>query len=276
MRQPRRKEEGVVLINVLVILALMASVVFAMISLSDLSVTRSQRYSEASQALELIAAGETSAIVVLRRDLAESPASDHLLEDWAQIQQDEVAIAGGRFSLTITDAQAKLNLNALQGAGAGGLQLLSGVITALDLSPDLSFRIAARLAQTAPLSSLRDLETDIGLTPAERARLSELATVLPRRTDININTAPEALLNVIANNPVQARNLIGIRNRQGFLTREDVIAAGMVLPPGIGFSSRFFIVTTDVVIGATAQSQQSLLQRRAGRDSQPEVVVIGR
>lgn len=276
MTGPRKAEDGVVLINVLVILALMATVVFAMISISDISVARSQRYSEASQALELIAAGETSAIVVLRRDMSESPDSDHLLEDWAQIQQDEVAIEGGRFSLTITDAQAKLNLNSLQGGGAGSLQLLSRTIATLGLPPDLSFRIAARLTQTDLLLNLSDLETSVGLTSAEVARLSELVTVLPRRTDININTAPDELMNVIANNPVQARNLIGIRNRQGFLTRQDVIAAGMLLPPGIGFSSQFFFVATDVVIGATQQSQQSLLQRRVGPGSQPEVVVVGR
>ncbi len=275
MKQSRKSDEGVVLINVLVILALMATVVFAMVSLSDISIMRSQRYSEAGQALELIAAGETSAIVALRRDFIETPDSDHLSEAWAQIKQDAVAIEGGRFVLTITDAQAKLNLNALQGTGAAGLQLLRRIIETLELAPDISLRIAARMTQDAPLSNLNDLQTSAGLTATEVASLSELVTVLPRRTDINVNTAPEALIAAIANNPVQARNLIGIRARQGFLTREDVIAAGMILPPGSGFSSRFFLVSTDVTIGTTKLSRQSILQRRTDRSGRPEVVVIG-
>jgi hypothetical protein len=47
----------VILINVLVILALCATITFAMIRLSDTAITRSQRFSAAGQGLALIAAG---------------------------------------------------------------------------------------------------------------------------------------------------------------------------------------------------------------------------
>ena len=276
MSMPRPPEAGVILINVLVILALMASVVFAMVSLSDISITRSQLYSEAGQGLELIAAGESSAISALRQDLEESPENDHLLESWAQIQQDEVAIEAGRFTLSIADAQAKLNLNSLSGTGASGMQMLREVLAILDLPHDVALRIAARLAQKTPLARLEELETAAGLTAAEIVRLSDLVTVLPGRTDININTAADELLAVLANNPVQARNLTGIRNRQGFLSRQDIVAAGMILPPGVGFSSRFFTVSVDVVIGGTHQSQVSLLQRHIDRNGRAVVSVVGR
>ncbi len=276
MSMPRPPEAGVILINVLVILALMASVVFAMVSLSDISINRSQLYSEAGQGLELIAAGESSAISALRQDLEESPEDDHLLENWAQIQQDEVAIEAGRFRLSIADAQAKLNLNSLSGTGASGMLMLRGVLAILDLPHDIELRIAARLAQKTPLDRLEELETAAGLTAAEIARLSDLVTVLPGRTDININTAADELLAVLANNPVQARNLIGIRNRQGFLTRQDIVGAGMILPPGVGFSSRFFTVSVDVVIGGTQLSQVSLLQRHIDRNGRAMISVVSR
>lgn len=276
MSKARRPDQGVVLINVLVILALMATVVFAMVSLSEISITRSQRFSEAGQALALVAAGEASAIVALRRDLAEAPDSDHLAEPWAQIQQEEVRIEAGTFALTITDAQAALNLNSLPGSGALGVQLLQRVLTTLDLPAEIGLRIMARLAQPEPLDRLSDLEDGAGLTSDEVARLAELVTVLPGRTDININTAPEALLAALADNPVQARNLIGVRNRQGFLTRGNVTAMRLILPPGAGFRSSHFHVTTTVSIGGTTQSRQSLLQRRTGRGGAPEVVVVDR
>ncbi len=275
MSKGRASDQGVVLVNVLVILALMASVVFAMVTLSDISITRSQRFSEAGQALALIAAGEASAVVALRRDLAESPDSDHLAEPWAQIQQEEVRIDAGTFALTITDAQARLNLNSLPGSGVLGVQILRRALTALELPPDVGVRIGVRLAQGQPLERLTDLEAEAGLTSVEVARLSELVTVLPGRTDINVNTAPEALIATLADNPVQARNLIGIRNRKGFLTREDITAARMILPPGASFSSRFFHVMTEVTIGSTTQLRQSLLQRYARRDGTMEVVVVG-
>lgn len=270
----RAPDQGVVLINVLVILALTASVVYAMVSLSDLSITRSQRFSAAGQAQALIAAGEASAIVALRRDMTDAPKTDHPLEPWGQTGQAEVAIAGGSFALKIEDAQRLFNLNAVPTGGALGLQILRRIVASLDLPPDAGPRIAARLAQPVPLLRLADLVAEAGLRPEDVLRLADLATVLPGRADININTAPAALLAVIADNPVQARRLEGIRTRNGFLTPADVATAQVILPPGVGFVSRFFQVTITVTVDGTTQKMETLLQRRPGQDGAPEVVAV--
>ena len=183
----RDDDAGVVLINVLVILALTASVVYAMVSLSELSIARSQRFSAAGQAQALIGAGEASAITALRRDMVEAGQSDHLGEPWAQIGQTPVPIEGGTFALRIEDAQAQFNLNSLPGSGALGLQILQRLVAALDLPPDVTARIAARMAQPAPLERLSDLVAEAGLTPDEVALLAGLVTVLPGSTPVNIN-----------------------------------------------------------------------------------------
>lgn len=272
----RNAEAGVVLINVLVILALTASVVYAMISLSELAITRSQRFSAAGQAQALISAGEASAITALRRDMIEAGQADHTGEAWAQIGQTPVPIEGGTFALRIEDAQAQFNLNSLQGSGALGLQILQRLVTALEMPPDVTARIAARLAQPAPLERLSDLVAEAGLTPDEVALLADLVTVLPGSTPININTAPPDLLSALANNPVQARQLEGIRTRNGFLTPDDVTAVQLILPPGVGYASRFYWVTVTVEVDATRQTLRSLLQRRAGQGGRPVVLVIER
>lgn len=272
----RTADQGVVLINVLVILALTASVVYAMVSLSELSITRSQRFSSAGQALALIAAGEASAIVALRRDMVDAPKTDHNGEAWAQVGQDEVEISAGRFALKIEDAQGRFNLNSLPGSGALGAQILQRIVVALELPLDVGPRIAARLAQTDPLVRMADLVAEAGISPADLTRLAKLVTVLPGRTGINVNTAPEALLAVITDNPVQARRLEGIRTRNGFLTPGDVAAAQIILPAAVGFVSRYFLVTTNVTVDGTAQQMETLLQRRSGRDGQPEVVAVFR
>lgn len=272
----RDRESGVVLINVLVILALTASVVYAMVSLSELSITRSQRFSAAGQAQALISAGEASAITALRRDMADAGQSDHLAEPWALVGQTPVDIDGGRFALRIADAQAQFNLNSLPGSGALGLQTLQRLIATLEMPPDVTARIAARLAQPTPLERLSDLVAEAGLTAEEIARLADLVTVLPGSTPVNINTAPPALLAALTDNPVQARQLEGIRTRQGFLTSADVAGARIVLPPGAAYGSRFFWVTVTVEVDQTTQSLRSLLQRRAGPGGGPEVVVIER
>ena len=270
----RSRDQGVVLINVLVILALMASVVFAMVSLSELSITRSQRFSEAGQALALIAAGEASAVVALRRDMVEAPATDNVTEGWALTGQEPVAIEGGQFALTIVDAQALFNLDSLAASGAFGAQMLGRIVQVLDLPPDVAPRIAARLALAAPLERLADLVPEAGLTADEVSRLAELVTVLPERTAININTAPDALLGVLTDNPVQAGSLAAIRKRNGLLTSADVTSARVILPPGAGYVSRFFVVQVTVTVGGTVQSRTSLIQRRQGAGGVAEVVVI--
>ena len=58
-----------------------------MLSLADVSIARSQRFSEAGQALALIRAGEQSAIVALRRDMIEAPDIDHAGEPWNDVAQ---------------------------------------------------------------------------------------------------------------------------------------------------------------------------------------------
>ena len=60
-------------VNVLVVLGLAASVVYADAELGDLSIARSQRFGEAGQALALIRGGEQSAIAALRRDMIAAP-----------------------------------------------------------------------------------------------------------------------------------------------------------------------------------------------------------
>ena len=276
MTLKRATDQGVVLINVLVILALTASVVYAMVSLSDLSITRSQRFSSAGQALALISGGEASAIVALRRDMINAPATDNMAEPWALTGQEEVQIAGGRFALQIEDAQRLFNLNTVRASGALGAQMLQRIVTALDLPPDVGPRIAARLAQPDPLARMADLVAEAGLDAADVGRLSDLVTVLPGRTDININTAPDALIGVLADNAVQARRLQSIRTRNGFLTPADIAAAQIILPVGVGFVSRYFLVTTIVTVDGTTQRMETLLERRKGRDGAPEVVAVFR
>lgn len=269
-------ESGVVLINVLVILALTSSVVMAMISLSDLSITRSQRFSEAGQALALIAAGETSAIVTLRRDMELASPSDSTNEPWAALAQEPVRITGGSFALQIEDAQARFNLQNLTSGGVPAAQILRRIVEAEGLPAPVADRIIALMAKPDQPEWIADLVAQAAISPDELIQLSPLITLLPERTDININTAPAPVLSALCENPVQARTLLAVRARNGALTPADLVQARLVLLPGAGYRSRYFRVTVSVQIGDTSQSRQSLLQRRTGRAGEAEVVVIGR
>jgi hypothetical protein len=66
------------------------------------------------------------------------------------------------------------------------------------------------------------------------------------------------------------------RARDGFVTPEDAVAAGVILPPGLGFISTLYRTRVSVRIGGSLQVMESLLQRRNGRGGAPEVVVVAR
>jgi general secretion pathway protein K len=272
----RPADAGVVLINVLVLLGLAATVVYMMLSLGDLSIARSQRFGEAGQALALIRAGEQSAIVALRRDMIEAPGIDHAGEAWGSIAQDRVAIEGGSFELRIADAQGRFNLNVLTGEDLQASQTLEAIVADLELPRGIAARIAASIARDGPLRELGDLTTRAGIAPADVELLATLVTALPGRTDVNVNAAPPELLAILLQNSVQARVLAATRARVGFLTPENVEAAGAILPPGVGFVSSFFEVSTAVQIGGTRQAIHSLVQRRRGEEGVEEVAVVRR
>lgn len=269
-------ERGVVLVNVLVMLALSATVLTMMLNLGDLAIARSQRFGEAGQALALVRAGEQSAIVALRRDRETAPETDHPGEAWGAIAQQGIEIAGGSFALEIADAQDRFNLNAVKLGGLQANQLLVTITQALDLPPALAARIAETVLRDGPLRRIEELTWRTGMAPGDLVRLREFVTVLPGPGETNVNAASERLLAVLLQNPVQARALVSRRERAGFLTDADVTAASAILPPGVGFVSDHFLLRSSVRIGTTGQTMESLLQRRESAGGTPEVVVVDR
>ena len=259
----------------LVVLALASAVLVGMIRVSDLAIARSGTFQDAARAEALIAGGEASAVAALRRDMAKAPEADHLGEDWAKVSQGEVAVEGGTFRLTLTDAEARFNLNSLRGQGGIGPQILRRIAARTGLSPDAAERIAARVRQDRPLDSLRDLR-GVGLSTEQIRALAALVTLLPVEAGVNINTAPDDLIFALADNPVQARGLVAIRRLKGRLTPEDLAAVQLVLLPGIGYASRLFEVRVTARMGAVERSGGSLLLRRIGASGVPEVVPIRR
>lgn len=271
----RDAEFGIILINVLVILALAAVAVFAMLSLGELTLVRSQRFSEAGAAVALLTAGEQSAVAALRRDMRDAPEVDHAGEAWAGIAQAPVAVAGGVFSLEIRDAQDRFNLNRLIEGDASDSQLLRALVATAELPPETADRILAAIEDRDPLDTPGSLVERGALDADELAALSPFVSALPGPAALNLNGASLELLEAVFGSRIQARLIAGIRNQQGALTAENLDAASIVIPPGVGLQSSLFRLWVTARIGGALLSSESLLQRRDGPDG-PEVVVIQR
>ena len=266
--------EGMILLNVLLVVSVAAIVVMLMVTSQDVAIDRTVRYREVAQATAYARAGEASVIVALRRDAAEAPASDHSREPWGAVEDRNVVIRGGRFSLKVHDDQARFNLNSIGAENLVAQARFARVLEALGLSKDLLNPVVTYVSASSPVENLDELLV-VGLQPADIGTLSQLVTVLPRDTAININAADERLLAVLFDSPVAARLLVLKRQRRGYLTPADLSGLNAFLPPGTGFTSSFFTVETEVQVGETRQRTASSLVRRTG-PSGMEVVVYAR
>jgi len=263
-----------ILITVLLFVALAAGVVALMLAGEDAALTRAQRMRDAAAAQAAARGAEASAIVALRRDAVTAPASDYPGEAWGALAERGAKIDGGTFDLAIADAQGRFNINALAGDDIGASLIGIRIAQALKLPPELAIRATAFLRQTGPIADLAPLRL-FGIPPATMAALGQVATALPGKAPVNLNSVGAPLLAILLDDPAAAATLIAVRGRQGFLTPDDFVRAGVSVPPGTGFTSDLYWVRTRVTIGETPQQLTSLLQRRRTVQG-VEVVAIGR
>ena len=268
------RERGMILVNVLLIVALAASILAIMLASDDESFSRSLRLREAAQAMAIVHGGELSAVAALRRDAAAGTETDNLSEAWANIGDRGARIDGGTFDLVVTDAQSRFNLNALAGGDVQSRGTFAQIVSALRLDNAVASRVPVLIAQRGEIRNLAVLR-DAGVSDPEIVRLATLGTVLPGTTTVNVNTAPEALLTIMLGNAEAARGLVAQRERAGKLAPEDFAARRTILPVGASFTSDLFWVRARVVVGTTSQQRTSLLQRRMS-EGQSIVAAIAR
>jgi general secretion pathway protein K len=263
-----------ILLNIISLVALASAILMLMLTTGSTGVDRSLRFREASQAAVLARAGEMSAITALRRDAEEAPQSDHAAEPWAKVIEREAAIEGGTFTLAISDAQARFNVNNLGQDALFSAAAAAPLLSALGIDPAVATRIGAAIREGGPLLRLSQLR-ELGVDDETVARLAPLVTVLPQPTQINLNSASEDLLALLFGSPAAAQMIVAQRQRAGFVTAADVSSFGLSVPPGAGFTSNYYWVRTSVTIGETPQTLTSLLFRTV-REGRPEVVTLGR
>ncbi|MBX9615288.1 MAG: general secretion pathway protein GspK [Caulobacteraceae bacterium] len=271
-RPPRR--EGMILLNVLLVLAVASVAVLIMVSTQDIEVQRSTRLRDAAQASAYARAGELSAITALRRDALTASATDNLSEPWAALSQQDIAVPGGRFALAIEDEQARFNLNALQTGAPGPIDLFQRIGAALEVDPATLIRIATVVRVAGPLTD-DSLIRAAGVSPADLDRLAPYVTLLPPRAEINLNTVSEPLLALITDDPEVSRRLVERRTRTGYLLPADLAAEGAPSLPAAGYTSDHYRVVTTVTVGEVTQVLDSRLARLRGIGA-VDVVVTAR
>ena len=274
MRLKTTRREGMILLNVLLVLAVASVAVLIMVSTQDIEVQRSTRLRDAAQASAYARAGELSAVATLRRDALVAAGTDNLSEPWAQLGQQDIAVPGGRFALVIEDEQSRFNLNAMQSGEAAPIALFQAIGASLNLDPASLIRIASVVRVAGPLTD-DSLIVAAGVPRADLDKLAPYVVILPEDATINLNTVGLPLLTLMTKDPEVAGKLLAVRARNGLLNPADLSTEGAPSLPGTGFTSNHYRVITTVTVGDVTQALDSRIAR-IRRDRAVDVVVTGR
>ena len=272
MSGARAREDGIVLVNVLVVLAIAAGIVALMLTAQDRAIVRARQAANLAQARALALGAEASVMIALRRDMIEAPEVDHLAEPWAAVLQREVVLDTGRFSVNVEDANARYDVNRLAERRIVDVQAFSRIAAAAGLEGSATARIVSGLAERGPLDDASELDS-LGLSEDEVALLAPHVTALaPPEGAVNLNAAGPLVLAAMLGDARAAERLARLRAERGFLVASDLARAGAAMPPGSGFASDAWDVTAvSEVDGAMAELRSRL--RRDARGDAPVVRV---
>ena len=222
-------QQGVALISVLLIVAVLTAVVYQLLGRHSLSVAQSQNTLGFDQALSYALGAETLARQALYEDFSESgPGIDTLEEPWAQAIPPFEIEKEGFLEIRARDLNRCFNLNALAGE-EGREQHLSRfktLLTILGIPETLAdalrdwvdndeavhgfgaedseylLREPPHRTPNGPVAHVSEMRLLRGMEPEYLDILAEHVCVLPVQSlKINVNTAPLPLFAALAANP---------------------------------------------------------------------------
>lgn len=272
----RDDEQGMILVNVLMFVAIASGLVLLMISREELAIDRSLRGREAARAAAIVRGGELSAIAALRRDAIDAPDVDHAAEPWAAIGARGAAIDGGSFDLAVADAEGRFNVNSLRSGAVEPVLLFQKLAAIAGLNEDQTTQAIAYVRTQGPVSDTRPIRLIPGADPRAIERLERMVTALPAPTSVNLNAADQELLGLLFDDPLVAERLVALRKRNGQITLRDLSDLRVTQPPGTSFRSSTFWVRVRATIGETMQDGATLIQRRRIDESSIETVPVAR
>lgn len=301
----RTRQQGVAIITVMLVVALITVIVASLFWRTHIGVRSIENRLALTQADWIQRAAIDWSRVVLMADRRAPGALanvDHLAEPWAlpvpDTVVDETVFAGGTvasrdgrsavLSGWMDDAQGRLNLTNLINDPQGvWLAAFRRLLVQAGQSESLAVAVRDRLRLSAtrnvdgkvvppqpgyyPLLRSRDLLRIPGFDPAVVAAIDLHVVILPISTPVNINTCrPEVLAAMLENMDVAtARNLAGpnaVRLYKSLAEAQQAFNYRDPLPPDrFAVSSNFFIVNGAIRYERIEALTQTLVQRQGNK-----------
>ncbi|WP_295797632.1 type II secretion system minor pseudopilin GspK [uncultured Microbulbifer sp.] len=282
-----RKQRGVALITVLLVMVIAIAAVTHAVTRNRLAISRTSAILANTQLAEFVHGAEAWAIIALEKDFEEDEAagnsSDNTAEAWAR-KLTEFNPDNGKIRIQIKDLQSCFNVNNLtlgRGSGGGGSAasdnstLLRNLVRNVGANADVALAIEDWLDPgDTPLGSGTEDNGYLGLEEAYRTPdtlitdVSELRSVqgmdaesweqiapelcaLPENgTRINVNTASQDLLEAL----LPGANVAGLVNQREsgtpFAQSSDLTSFGVTGAGGnLDFNSTYFVAHIAVQLG---------------------------
>ncbi|MEO9330777.1 type II secretion system minor pseudopilin GspK [Ectopseudomonas guguanensis] len=294
-----RRQSGVALITVLLVVAVVTVVCAGLIARQQLSIRSSANQLHVNQAWHYALGGETLAKAVLERDVRRGDPRqpvDHLLEPWARpltFPLDE----GGELRVRIVDPSARFNLNSLVRQGRPNelaVLRLRRLLLRLGIDKPYAERLldwldtdsepqggngaedGQYLLATPPYRAANREVTDVSelrllleMDEADYRRLLPFVSALPGEALLNVNTASAMVLSSLSDGltPDTATALIAARGAEGypspaaFAAQPALAGMGEQVVQGLAVGSQYFEVFSEVSLGERRVVLRSLLQR---------------
>ena len=291
------RERGVAAITAILIVAVAASAATLMLAQQSAMVDQALLVSSRAQADLYARAGLDWARGVLLQDSRASGAVDSLGEGWAQpiaaLPVERAVVSGaitdeqGKFNLNNlvrdnrrSDADVKLFQNLLRSQGLPA-ELADAVVDWIDADSDLSgpggaedayylsLRRPYRTAN-APMMQVEELYRVRGFDAPTVAKLRPYVSALPGATEVNVNTAPEAvLLAMLPDLGERISQLARDRAAKPLMKKEDIPVWARrqltaVEQARLGIRSDYFYVRVQVAQDDVELSTDALIARAGG------------
>ncbi len=292
----RTRQAGAALLLAMMTVALVATIAAGALWQQWRNVEIEARERERLQASWILVGALDWARLILSED-GRTGGADHLAEPWSialrearlstflAIDRDNTDLSEDAFlSGQITDAQARLNLaNLVIGnrVSEPDLQAFRRLFDQLGLDTAELDRMVANLLLALDVREPEDATVVVPIVPSRASQLQWLGlstktvralapfvTVLPTRTQVNLNTASAEVIaaRIEGLDLSDARNLVSARGRTPFRSLADVTrmmpaVASTLNPSDVGVASRFFEVLGQLRLQDMEVVERSLVQR---------------
>ncbi len=213
------RQQGVALISVLLITALVTLIISDMLARQRLSLASSANQLHQQQLWQLALSGEALARQRLHDELGEreEPPRVHLGQGWARDQALE--LDGGLVRIRVEDLAGRFDLDALRSSAGPARARYQRLLKLLDLPPHDPARLPSRPGHDGKPQPLADSSELLRLEPLGGADLQRLRPFVATLggSALNLNTAnAEQLAALEGLDPGIARTLVQGRPTQGY------------------------------------------------------------